>query len=271
MYYLLFNSLSGSAKKGIKSISKHCKKKKIETKLFSILDSNIVNEVLKTASKDDSIVILGGDGTLNAFIQNELVKESVARIMLYKAGSGNDFARDHKGKLIDITEEVKNTPYYIINDKRFNFLNGVGMGIDACVCDAVNNRKDGSYFKTAVNIFKTFKSYKLDIIVDGKKYSYNDVFFFVAMNGKYIGGGMKIAPEAVRDDGILEVYIIKAKSYKKIIPIFPLIYLGLHKLARKNVVHLRGREITANISDKYPMQADGEVINDLSSIKIYAK
>ena len=63
------------------------------------------------------------------------------------------------------------------------------------------------------------------------------------MNGKYIGGGMKIAPEANRNDDILEIYIIKAKSYKKIIPVFPLIYLGLHKIARSNVVHLRGKNI----------------------------
>ena len=37
-----------------------------------------------------------------------------------------------------------------------------------------------------------------------------------------LGGGMKIAPEANRNDDILEIYIIKAKSYKKIIPVFPL-------------------------------------------------
>lgn len=96
------------------------------------------------------------------------------------------------------------------------------MGIDAAVCDAVNLHKDGSYFKTAVNIFKTFKPYVLKIIVDGKEYIYNDVFFFVAMNGKYIGGGMKIAPEANRNDDILEIYIIKAKSYKKLFLYFRL-------------------------------------------------
>lgn len=268
MYYLLFNSLSGSAKKGIKSISKHCKKKKIETKLFSILDSNIVNEVLKTASKDDSIVILGGDGTLNAFIQNELVKESVARIMLYKAGSGNDFARDHKGKLIDITEEVKNTPYYIINDKRFNFLNGVGMGIDACVCDEVNNNPDAGYFKTAVNIFKRFKPFSVDLTVDGKLNHFDDVYFFVCMNGKNIGGGMKVAPHAVRNDGILDIYIIKGKSYKQIVMLFPLIYLGLHTLARKHVVYLRGRNIEVDSTVSLPIQADGEVKKNITKFMV---
>lgn len=271
MYYVVFNPLSGNVNdKKLRKLERYFIKHNYEYEMIDYV-RNSIGRIIEESTVNDYIVLVGGDGTINHFLSESNISKLKAPVLLYKAGSGNDFAREHKGFLLNITREINNAPYYIIDDKKRFFVNGVGMGIDAAVCAAVNNRKDGSYFKTAVNIFKTFKSYKLEIIVDGKKYFYNDVFFFVAMNGKYIGGGMKIAPEAVRDDGILEVYIIKAKSYKKIIPIFPLIYLGLHKLARKNVVHLRGREITANISDKYPMQADGEVINDLSSIKIYAK
>ncbi len=268
MYYLLFNSLSGSAKKSIKSISKYCKKRKIESKLFSILDQNIVDEVLNVAKDTDRIVILGGDGTLNVFVQNPRVKNAIARIMLYKAGSGNDFAREHKGKLIDITDEVKNTPYFMIDDKRVNFLNGVGMGIDACVCDEVNKNPDAGYFKTAVNIFKTFKPFSVDLTVDGKLNHFDDVYFFVCMNGKNIGGGMKVAPNAVRNDGILDVYIIKGKNYKQIVLLFPLIYLGLHTLAKKHVFHLRGKEIEALASVSLPVQADGEVTRDVTRFKV---
>lgn len=268
MYYLLFNSLSGSAKKGIKSISKYCKKRNIETKLFSILDKNLVDDVLKIAKKEDSIVILGGDGTLNAFVQNELVKEACAKIMLYKAGSGNDFAREHRGKLIDITDEVKNTPYYIVNNQRFNFLNGVGMGIDACVCDEVNQNPQQGYFKTAVKIFKNFKPFSVDLTIDNKKNHFDDVYFFVCMNGKNIGGGMKVAPNAIRNDGILDVYVIKGKSYKQIVLLFPLIYLGLHRLAKKHVIHLSGSDIEVDSSVLLPIQADGEVKKNITKFMV---
>jgi len=69
---------------------------------------------------------------------------------------------------------------------------------------------------------------------------------------------------------VLEIYIIKAKSYKKIIPVFPLIYLGLHKIARSNVVHLRGKNIKVSLSEKQMLQADGEVVHDLSNIEIHS-
>lgn len=269
MYYVLFNPKSGNVKeKSLLRLEKYFKKRNLNYKMLNYLDYSF--EDIDVLTEKDFLVLAGGDGTINHFLSEEKRDKIKAKILLYKAGSGNDFAREHKGFLVDITEELKKAPYYLINDNKHYFINGVGMGIDAAVCDAVNLHKDGSYFKTAVNIFKTFKPYVLKIIVDGKEYIYNDVFFFVAMNGKYIGGGMKIAPEANRNDDILEIYIIKAKSYKKIIPVFPLIYLGLHKIARSNFVHLRGKNIKVSLSEKQMMQADGEVVHDLSNIEIHS-
>ncbi len=269
MYYVLFNPKSGNVKeKSLLRLEKYFKKRNLNYKMLNYLDYSF--EDIDVLTEKDFLVLAGGDGTINHFLSEEKRDKIKAKILLYKAGSGNDFAREHKGFLVDITEELKKAPYYLINDNKHYFINGVGMGIDAAVCDAVNLHKDGSYFKTAVNIFKTFKPYVLKIIVDGKEYIYNDVFFFVAMNGKYIGGGMKIAPEANRNDDILEIYIIKAKSYKKIITLFPLIYLGLHKIARSNVVHLRDQNIKVSLSEKQMMQADGEVVHDLSNIEIHS-
>lgn len=269
MYYVLYNPKSGGFKtKRLLKLEKYLKKKGLEYKLLNYLEIKL-EQIIENTKADDFLVIAGGDGTINHYLSEESRDRLKARVLLYKAGSGNDFAREHKGFLVDITSELQNAPYYILDNEKHYFINGVGMGIDAAVCDAVNKNSDGSYFKTAVNIFKSFKSYSLKISVDGKEYNYDNVFFFVAMNGKYIGGGMKVAPEAKRDDGIFEIYIIKAKSYKRIIPIFPLIYLGLHKIARKNVIHLRGRSIRVSLSDKYLMQADGEVTAGLNELEIH--
>lgn len=221
MYYVLFNPKSGNVKeKSLLRLEKYFKKRNLNYKMLNYLDYSF--EDIDVLTEKDFLVLAGGDGTINHFLSEEKRDKIKAKILLYKAGSGNDFAREHKGFLVDITEELKKAPYYLINDNKHYFINGVGMGIDAAVCDAVNLHKDGSYFKTAVNIFKTFKPYVLKIIVDGKEYIYNDVFFFVAMNGKYIGGGMKIAPEANRNDDILEIYIIKAKAIKKLFLYFRL-------------------------------------------------
>ena len=213
MYYVLFNPKSGNVKeKSLLRLEKYFKKRNLNYKMLNYLDYSF--EDIDVLTEKDFLVLAGGDGTINHFLSEEK-RDKITKILLYKAGSGNDFAREHKGFLVDITEELKKAPYYLINDNKHYFINGVGMGIDAAVCDAVNLHKDGSYFKTAVNI-------------------------------------------------------IKAKSYKKIIPVFPLIYLGLHKIARSNVVHLRGKNIKVSLSEKQMMQADGEVVHDLSNIEIHS-
>lgn len=270
MYYVLYNPKSGNMKKNeLLKLENYFNKKKISYQMINYLE-NKIEDIVDDALENDYLVLAGGDGTINHFLAEENRGKIKCNILLYKCGSGNDFAREHKGFLVDITDELKNAPYYVLDGKKHYFINGVGMGIDAAVCDAVNSSKDGSYFKTAVNIFKTFKPYTLEVEIDGVKKNYNNVFFFVAMNGKYIGGGMKIAPEARRDDNILEFYLIRSKSYKRIIPIFPLIYLGLHKIARKSVIHLRGSNIKVSLSGKYMLQADGEVKHDLEGLEIHS-
>lgn len=273
MRYLLYNPLAkgGNMQKHIIKIVKKYDKKGIEITPISVLDlENYNEELLKHVKETDEIEIIGGDGTVHQLIQKIDFSSLPCDVYMNRAGSGNDFARGHKGKTFNISSEIKDLPYFIANGKKYSFINGVGIGIDAEVCDEVNkNKKKESYYKTALRAFKKFKPYHLDIEIDGEKKSFDNVFFFVCMNGKYIGGGMKIAPHAVRGDDHLDLYVITAKNYHQLIRMFPLVFLGLHTILKKYVTFFKCKNVIVRTDSYDTLQTDGEVIHKVRELEIH--
>lgn len=272
MKYLLYNPLAKGGKMNdfiIKVVQKY-DKKNIKVTPVSVLDDDKVKSVIETLSDFDEIEIAGGDGTLHKLLNEIDFGKIKSKIYFRKAGTGNDFARGHKGKVFEISKEIENTPYFLINDKKYKFINGVGMGIDAYVCDSVNkNQKKESYYKTALRVFKEFKPFTIELDIDGKKEKFDNVFFFVCMNGKYIGGGMKIAPKALRDDEWLDLYVITSKNYKQLIRMMPLVLFGWHGILKKHVTYCRCKNVVATTFGCDMLQTDGEVIENVKKIEIH--
>lgn len=273
MFYLLYNPLAhgGKASKYLAKVQKIYQKKKIDTEVYSVLEiKDYQKEVVDKLTKDDGLVIIGGDGTLNSLFELINFKKVPCKIYLYRAGSGNDFARGHKGRLFEITQEVKDVPYSYVNGQHRYFINGTGIGMDAAVCKAVNdcNKKEG-YLKTAYKTFKKFKPYHLEIEVDGEVKVFENVFFFTVMNGKYFGGGMKIAPKAKRNDDHLDVIVIHAKSFRRILPFVPLVFLGWHLPFKKLVTYFTAKDVKLIKATYNVSQADGEVTAGVESFEVH--
>ena len=271
MKYIYYNPLSakGKAKKSAYKVYKKFKKEEI--KIIKIKTINDFDDIIFKLREDDSLILVGGDGAIH-YLANALQNVDFKfKIFLYKAGTGNDFARGHKKRFFEITDEIKNLPYVIyynnldsnINYKKEYFINGMGTGIDSLVCKTQNDEamKNKSYFKIAKLAFKVFKKFSIDLEVDGNNYHYDDVWFCAVQNGKYFGGGMKIAPKAKREDDILDIYIIHAPKFKKIILAFPLIFIGKHVWIKKNVSSHFGKNIIIKTNDYNLLQIDGEARN----------
>ena len=273
MHYLLYNPLAsaGKGEKYLHKVEKIYKKRKIETKSYSLLSLNEYKEnLLSSLTEEDVLVIIGGDGTLNTLFGEINFKELPCKVFMYRAGSGNDFARGHKGRLFEITEEIKDLPFAYVNGEKKFFINGIGLGIDAAVCRSMNNNnKKNGYYRTALNEFKKFKPFNLKFNADGKEYEYNNVFFFVVMNGKYFGGGMKIAPMAKRNDDHLDVIVITAKSFWTILPIFPTVFFGWHLPFKKFVKHIKVKDLELISAGYDVLQADGEPKEDVKTLTIH--
>jgi diacylglycerol kinase family enzyme len=83
------------------------------------------------------------------------------------------------------------------------------------------------------------------------------MFEVLAMNGEYTAGGMRTAPGATADDGILDVVLIGDVTKADFVLTFPKIYRGRH-LGHPKIELLRGREITVDADFPLPVALDGE-------------
>lgn len=275
LYYLLFNprANAGNTISTVVKLAKKLEKKKNTCQLVNLLVEEDIIEAKKKLKYDDIIVIIGGDGTLHHIINHKLFSDITNKIYLYKAGRGNDFSRGHKGKFFEITKELKNLPHVVTNGNlKSNFVNGIGVGIDAYTCKAqIDNADRGikeSYFKIAFKAFKNFKPFSIDVIIDGNSYHYDKVWFFVVQNGKYFGGGMKISPYSIRLDDKLEFYVIHNIGYRRLLAIFPLIFLGKHIWAKKYVKSVAGKNFSIKVNGYDVMQKDGEVEAGVNSLVV---
>lgn len=267
-YILLYNPLSknGKTNKITNKLAKQLEKQGHTVSNGSLLDIKDVGEYIESLKDDDNIVIIGGDGTIH-YLANAISEYEIKQNVygLKNAGTGNDFIRSlkSKSKLVLINDYIKNIPKVKNDDSPENyFVNSVGIGIDAAVCEMVNSsrkgKSDSNYFKSAFRAFKISKRFELDVTIDGKKMEVPKTWFAVVANGGYFGGGMKLSPKSDRLDDILEVILVKDVPKWLLFFIFPTIYLGWHKIFRKYVKFYEGKHIVFQAKEGQFVQHDGE-------------
>lgn len=276
MDVILYNPLSkaGNNEKIAKKLVKKLNKKAIQTEIIDITKVLDVNDFLTSHKTAERFIIVGGDGTLNVLankIKDIKIKQD---IYLYKAGTGNDFARSlkQKGKLINIKKYLYNLPVIKFNDNEKMFLNGVGLGLDGLVVHMVNQSKfknnKANYFKNALSGFKQYKPNISEVIVNGKTIKIDKTWFVAVMNDKYFGGGMKLAPKASRDSDDLQLVIVKDVPKWLLFLIFPTIYMGIHTIFKKYVNIINTKEIEIKFKDKQYLQIDGEDYKDVEYVNV---
>jgi len=272
MKYLLYNPLSNNGKchKAACKLNKKFNKEKHETKLLSLIDiSTDIDSFVKKLETNDEIYVIGGDGTLHHVINSFPLDSLPCKVYYYSAGHGNDFAREFKEKIINLSENSNRLPYFKTSTGQIvKFINGVGLGVDADVCKVVKDEQK-TYISAALTCLKKYQPYSIDLDIDGEKHHFDNVFFFVVMNGKYIGGGMKIAPHAQRNDDHLDLLVITSKNYKRLLPLFPLVFLGWHTASKKHAHEFKCQKVLAKLSRNQNLQSDGEVISDISEIEVF--
>ena len=227
---------------------------------------------LSGMEKDDYLVIVGGDGTLNRFVNDTNGIDISQEIFYFPSGSGNDFASDigTNGNPVVITQHLKNLPSVEGNGKRYRFINGVGFGIDGYCCQVGDELKKTPGKKvdyTAIAIkglLFHFAARNTKVTVDGKEYAYEKVWIAPTMHGHYYGGGMIPTPEQDRSSGALSLMLFHSAGRFRTLCVFPSIFKGTH-VKHKNMVAVHtGHEITVEFDRPTPLQIDGETILDVT-------
>ena len=223
---------------------------------------------ISNMEKEDYLVIVGGDGTLNRFVNNTEDVEIRQEILYLPAGSGNDFARefDSNGNPVVITQHLKALPSVEVNGKHYRFLNGIGFGIDGYCCQVGDELrkipgKKINYTGIAIKgLLFHFAPRNAKVAVDGKEYNYSKVWIAPTMHGKYYGGGMIPAPEQDRSSGKLSLMLFHGAGRLRTLCAFPGIFKGTHVKHKSMVTVHTGKEITVEFDRPTPLQIDGETI-----------
>ncbi len=266
MQVILYNPLSNKGKnvKIADRLAKQGQKKGLLVTTKNLLEIKDVKAFLSLYKKEDSIIIIGGDGTLNRIVNQINGYEVLPETFIYKAGTGNDFIRTVpiKNKLANIKPFIKDLPTLYVNGKVEKFINGAGVGLDGIVCYKVNKSKaaknKSNYFRNAITSFFQYKPVKGTITVDGKTWVENKLWFATVMFSSYFGGGMKLAPKKNRSEHNLELVIVKDIPKWLLVLVFPTIYFGWHPLFKKYVKFYRGNDITVEFEHPSYLQRDGE-------------
>ena len=227
-----------------------------------------------------NIIVVGGDGTMNEvvngiFTQSKRPSNNIT-VGLIPVGTGNDWCRmfgipyDYKSAIDVITggktflQDVGWVKFQQEGmEKNRYFVNMAGMGYDALVAEKKNKQKDqgkGGTLSYMLNIFSSLFSFKetmIEISVDGEDVLKAPVFTMNVGICKFNGGGMMQLPNAIPDDGILDMTVIKKLSRFKVVSSVAKLYDGSFT-RMPQVKTFKGKSIVINSKPEVYMEADGE-------------
>jgi len=233
-----------------------------------------------------TVVAVGGDGTVNEVV-NGLVDGSEvghgrvppASLAVISRGTGCDLARTlglrgpvetiralaerQRTRTIDLGELTLER-----DGKREQrlFVNVAGLGFDGEVVEGLLKRANAGkeiggtipYLLQVVRTIMRYRNKHVHAHIDDLELEGVFTAFF-ACNGKYLAGGMRIAPQADPADGLFDVVVLKPMSRPGLLLRLPTVYLGWHTHLRPVEVY-RARELRVDTEDRLLIQADGELI-----------
>ncbi len=229
--------------------------------------------------KTENILICGGDGTLNRFINDTASLELENSFFYYAAGTGNDFLRDigaDTNEVINIDRYIKNLPICTVNGKDYRFINGIGFGIDGYCCEIgdklrATSDKPINYTGIAIKgLLFHFKAPSATVTVDGVSHTFKKVWIAPTMKGRYYGGGMIPTPNQDRFDesGDVSLMLFHTTGRIRTLMIFPKIFKGEHIKHTNAITIFKGKEITVEFDSPRALQVDGETVLDVKSYTV---
>jgi diacylglycerol kinase (ATP) len=228
----------------------------------------------------ERVVAVGGDGTVSE-VAGGLIGTDVA-LGVVPAGTGNDYgralglprqpARAARLALEGAAQRI-DLGHVQLSDGRASFVNVAGCGLDA---EVVRRTRPGhglgpggalTYLAGVVRSLRAFRPRPLCFERDGQRFERRALSVAVALGPRY-GGGMRIAPGAVMDDGLFDVCLVGDLSPRQVLALLPRLYAGTH--ARHPAVELfRCRELRVQPSGPaggVSCQADGELLGELPAV-----
>lgn len=239
----------------------------------------------------DAILLFGGDGTIHRHL-GQLVKLGLP-VLVVPAGSGNDFAsslglrrmrnslqawRTFCGGSANVRSVDLGIISSVIHPGAVPSIEGsryfccvAGVGLDGEVARRANQlprwlRGNGGYLLSVVPTIFTFAPFPMEVLTSDEGPNGNwsirsnqPTLLAVFANTPFYGGGMKVAPQAKMDDGLLDICIVGGVDPFKLFCMFPTVYSGRH-LKIQEVQYFHSSRL--RVETEYPtdVYADGEYV-----------
>jgi diacylglycerol kinase (ATP) len=223
----------------------------------------------------DALVVVGGDGMVSLGVG--LVAQTEVGLGIVATGTGNDMARtlglpldDTDASIAALLSALASAPRRIdLGRVRHGELTTwfacvLSAGFDAVVNERANRmtRPRGAHRYTIAMVREllAFKPVSYRLEVDGVAQTVDAMLVSVA-NGRSIGGGMRIVPDAQVDDGLLDLFVVERMPRHRLLRVFPRVFRGEH-LSLPEVHITRARNLTLE-AEGIVAYADGERVGPL--------
>jgi len=258
-------------------ISEELKRRKHELSLYKSLSIDESGTLIRqNFDKYDVFVAAGGDGTVHTIACQLAGTSKILGVL--PIGSGNGFAKELGFKpiirsLLQDIEKNESCNIDVIDINNDLCLNATGVGLDSFVAHSFNKLKARGFWSyvrvTFVNFFK-LKPFHVTIKIPGEKDISEDLFVLTAANTRQFGNNAFIAPEALPNDGMMDIVMIR--PFPKILAPAFVFRLFTKRLTRSRyITHFKtDKEITV-ITEETRFHIDGEPVTLAGDIKIKIK
>ena len=212
----------------------------------------------------EAVFLVGGDGTVHGALG--ALAEAGLPFGVVPAGRGNDFVRNIGGRRLG--DALLQSQCLQVRRLDLPTVNGTPFASIACLgFDALVNRfaRDGAgylggtagYVVCVLRALATYRPFAVEVTVDDWRWT-GDITMVAAANGPYYGGGMRVAPAAVMDDGAFDVCVVGRVPRGRLLREFPKVFRGTHT-ERPGVMMRRGRSVRVATDAPREIFADGEL------------
>ena len=277
--YVMYNPMAGNGRG--EETAKKLKELYPSDELFfrNVTEMGNLPGFLDALGGEDRVILCGGDGTLNHFVNDLDGYVPQNEILLYGAGTGNDFMNDrglpNDAAPFAINEYLVDLPTVTVNGMTRRFINGIGYGIDGYCCevgDELREKSDKPIDYTGIAIkglLFHFKPCDATVTVDGKTETFRRVWLASTMFGKCYGGNMRPTPDQDRSKTDQVSVIVYHNCGKlKALMAFPDFSAGKQAKHGKIMKIIPGKEVTVTFSRPCALQIDGETVKNVTTYTV---
>ncbi len=219
----------------------------------------------ESAARGESLVIaMGGDGTLSEVV-NGLAGSKTA-LVIVPVGTGNDVARTLKipvNRPVEALKVISNGAPRSIDlgwDGSRYFVSLLGVGFPAVVAAEANRQHHfGGTLAFSFSVYRRISEMRparVEIVIDGNRVELECTSILV-QNTPFTGGGLRVAPHARVDDGLLDVVVVDNIGKMNLLWNFPRLYRGTH-VANPHFHMFRCRDLELATEPPMAMTLDGD-------------